>query len=109
LGFVQAEYEFEQRRHYSEQSEQSGQYQYESGYQQYQTQDELTLAYKMLGVSRDASASEIKKAYRRLINQHHPDKLAAKGMPSEMIDMATRKTKEITNAYNIIKKAKGFS
>ncbi|GMR01425.1 MAG: co-chaperone DjlA [Gammaproteobacteria bacterium] len=70
------------------------------------TSDSLTLAqaYKILGVNRSSSEAEIKKAYRRLMNQHHPDKLVAKGLPDEMIQLATEKTQEIRKAYDLIKK-----
>ena len=37
------------------------------------------------------------------MNQHHPDKLVAKGLPEEMIDLATRKTQDIKAAYELIK------
>lgn len=68
--------------------------------------DSLTLnqAYKILGVSKDSSEAEIKKAYRRLMSQHHPDKLVSKGLPDEMITLATEKTQEIRKAYELIKK-----
>jgi DnaJ like chaperone protein len=68
--------------------------------------DKLTLAqaYKILGVSKNSSEADIKKAYRRLMNQHHPDKLVAKGLPDEMIALATEKTQEIRKAYDLIKK-----
>jgi DnaJ like chaperone protein len=70
--------------------------------------DTLTLsqAYKILGVNKDSSETEVKKAYRRLMNQHHPDKLVAKGLPDEMIALATEKTQEIRKAYDLIKKHK---
>jgi len=68
--------------------------------------DTLTLgqAYKILGVNKDNSEAEIKKAYRRLMSQHHPDKLVSKGLPDEMIALATEKTQEIRKAYDLIKK-----
>ncbi|BAO43575.1 co-chaperone DjlA [Thiolapillus brandeum] len=65
-------------------------------------------AYTMLGITRDASDAEVKKAYRRLMSQHHPDKLVAKGLPEEMMKVATRKTREIRKAYEAIKQARGF-
>ncbi|MDX2476099.1 MAG: co-chaperone DjlA [Gammaproteobacteria bacterium] len=69
--------------------------------------DSLTLsqAYKILGVSKNNSEAEIKKAYRRLMSQHHPDKLVSKGLPDEMIQLATEKTQEIRKAYDLIKKS----
>ena len=68
----------------------------------------LDTAYQVLGVSKDTSDAEIKKAYRRLMNQHHPDKLVAKGLPEEMMKLATEKTQEIKSAYEQIKKARNF-
>lgn len=67
----------------------------------------LAEAYAVLGVNQDASDSDIKRAYRRLMNQHHPDKLVAKGLPEEMMRMATEKTHEIRQAYEAIKKSRG--
>lgn len=70
-----------------------------------QTRDGLSIndAYAILGVSKSATLSDVKKAYRRLMNQHHPDKLVAKGLPEEMIKLATEKTQEIRKAYDLIK------
>ena len=65
----------------------------------------LTQAFKILGVSEDSSEAVIKKAYRRLMSQHHPDKLVAKGLPDEMLALATEKTQEIRKAYDTIKKS----
>ena len=42
--------------------------------------DDLARAYAVLGVSAEANDEEIKRAYRRLLRQHHPDKLVAKGL-----------------------------
>ena len=64
----------------------------------------LTQAYKILGINKGSSETEVKKAYRRLMSQHHPDKLVAKGLPDEMIQLATEKTQEIRKAYDLIKK-----
>lgn len=63
----------------------------------------LNDAYSVLGVASDCSDSDLKKAYRRLMSQHHPDKLVAKGLPEEMIKLATEKTQEIKAAYDQIK------
>ena len=70
--------------------------------------DNLSLkqAYDILGVDKNASEAEVKKAYRRLMSQHHPDKLVSKGLPDEMIELATQKTQEIRKAYELIKKQK---
>jgi DnaJ like chaperone protein len=65
-------------------------------------------AYKVLGIPRSASDQEVKKAYRRLMNQHHPDKLVAKGLPEEMIKLASDRTHEIKTAYEQIKQQRGL-
>lgn len=59
-------------------------------------------AYKILGLERGASVTQIKKSYKTLISQHHPDKLIGKGMPSDMAHIATEKIKEINEAYKLI-------
>ncbi len=68
----------------------------------------LKQAYAVLDVNKSASASEIKKAYRRLLSQHHPDKLVAKGLPEEMMKLAADRTHEIRKAYEVIKKARNL-
>jgi DnaJ like chaperone protein len=40
------------------------------------------------------------------MNRHHPDKLVAKGLPDEMISMATEKTQEIKAAYETVRSAR---
>lgn len=66
----------------------------------------LSDAYKVLGASKNTSDTELKKIYRRLISQHHPDKLVAKGLPEEMIKLANQKTHEIKASYELIKNAR---
>ncbi len=63
-------------------------------------------AYDILNVSAQASDAEVKRAYRRLMSRHHPDKLVAKGLPEEMMKMATEKTQEIRAAYECVRKAR---
>lgn len=59
-------------------------------------------AYEVLGIAKSASTQEIKKCYKTLISQHHPDKLIGRGMPSDMAHIATGKIKEINDAYKLI-------
>ncbi len=65
-------------------------------------------AYALLNVKPSAKPAEIKRAYRRLISQHHPDKLVSKGLPEEMLKVATQKTQEIKAAYETVREARGF-
>ncbi|OEE70949.1 molecular chaperone DjlA [Enterovibrio norvegicus FF-33] len=79
-------------------------------HQQWQpdTGQRLKGAYQILGVDEDADGQTIKRAHRKLMNEHHPDKLAAKGLPPEMMEIAKQKAQEIQGAYDLIKKEKGF-
>lgn len=64
-------------------------------------------AYEMLGVSKSNSDAEIKKAYKKLMTQHHPDKLVSKGLPPEMLELAKTKAQDIQAAYDMIKNQRG--
>lgn len=70
--------------------------------------DELAQAYKALGLEPNATDREVKLAYRRLMNQHHPDKLAARGLPDAMLEVAKERTSEIGKAYDVIKARRGL-
>jgi DnaJ like chaperone protein len=61
-------------------------------------------AYQALGVSSSDSDKDIKRAYRKLISQYHPDKLIGQGVPEDMIQKATERSKEIHAAYDMIDK-----
>lgn len=73
-----------------------------------QSAQNLEAAYRVLGVTPQASNEEVKTAYRRLMNQHHPDKLVARGLPESMIGVAEQKTHEVRAAYEKIKTQRGF-
>lgn len=65
-------------------------------------------ACSVLGVKPEDDAATIKRAYRKLMTEHHPDKLVAKGLPPEMMEIAKQKAQEIQAAYDLIKREKGF-
>ena len=70
------------------------------------TEDKLNDAYIALGVTPDSDAAAIKRAYRKLISQNHPDKLAARGLPESMRAVAEERSREINSAYDLIKAAR---
>lgn len=61
--------------------------------------------YVVLGLAPSAERDEVKRVYRLLVAEHHPDRLIAKGVPEELIDVATSRMASINNAYNQIMKA----
>ncbi|MSO65749.1 MAG: molecular chaperone DjiA [Alphaproteobacteria bacterium] len=65
-------------------------------------------AYQILGVGRDANNDKIKAAYRRLIREHHPDRLMAGGMPAEFVAVANQKLATINVAYERICRERGI-
>lgn len=62
--------------------------------------------YEILDISADATASEIKKAYRTKAQEFHPDKIEGKGLPPEFIKFANDKLAEINGSYDTIMAAK---
>ncbi len=65
-------------------------------------------AFGVLGLDSSASDQDVKTAYRRLMNQHHPDKLVARGLPQAMMRVAEEKTQEVRAAYEQVKTHRGF-
>ncbi|EED36812.1 co-chaperone DjlA [Luminiphilus syltensis NOR5-1B] len=72
------------------------------------SKDSVADAYRALGVPSEATDSEVKKAYRKLMSENHPDKLIAKGVPDDLIRLATERSQEISTAYEVIRNARGL-
>jgi len=62
----------------------------------------------VLGVAHDTPNADIKAAYRKLVRDNHPDRLIAKGMPKEFVDIATDKLAAINRAYERVARERGI-
>lgn len=69
---------------------------------------EIDRYYAILGCDRNDSDEDIKKQYRKLVSDYHPDKIASKGLPEEFTKFANDKFREIQEAYEVVKKEKGI-
>ena len=67
---------------------------------------DLSHHYAVLGLKNDADMDEVKKAYRKLVSEYHPDKIVSKGLPEDFIKFAEEKFREINGAYEAIQKVK---
>jgi DnaJ like chaperone protein len=65
-------------------------------------------ALRILGVSATAEPAAIKRAYRRLLSRHHPDKIAGSGASPAQVREATERTRELHSAYTIIREQRNF-
>jgi DnaJ like chaperone protein len=63
----------------------------------------LDNAYRTLGIDKSSTNEEIKKAYRRLMNRNHPDKIAADNPAPSVVAEAERRTRDIRGAYEMLK------
>ncbi|MFY9141930.1 TerB family tellurite resistance protein [Sulfuricurvum sp.] len=68
----------------------------------------VTQAYALLGLNADATNDAVKKAYRSLVREYHPDIIKAQGASDEYLKTATEKVQEINAAYEMIKKTRGM-
>ena len=66
-------------------------------------------SYHILGVSRETNDIEIKKAYKKLVKEYHPDLLKSKGMSPSMIEQAKKRFLEIQNAWSKIRKERNIT
>lgn len=65
-------------------------------------------ALRLLGVEAQSEPAVIKRAYRRLLSRHHPDKLAGSGASAAQLRSATDKTRELQAAYELVRQRHGF-
>jgi|TARA_Y100000310_G_scaffold342267_1_gene444769 DnaJ like chaperone protein len=68
------------------------------------TPDDIGKYYQILGCSRGDSKNEVKKKYRKLAMEYHPDRIHAKGVPREFAQVSQDRFKEIQNAYDVVSK-----
>lgn len=105
LGMMKAQTHF-----YRGQNSDSGYHQRDGGrYSDNTSGNELTLAYEALGVEASISDADLKKAYRKLMSEFHPDKLAGRGVPEDMVKLATERSQEIQAAYDLVKQSRKAS
>ncbi len=65
-------------------------------------------AYAVLGCSPDDDDDQVKRCYRQRAHEYHPDKIAAKGLPDEFNRFAHDKFREIQEAWEQVKAARGI-
>jgi DnaJ like chaperone protein len=71
-------------------------------------QQALEAAYDVLGVNPTDGRETVKGAWRRLMSEHHPDKLVSQGLPPEMMDIANERAQTIQKAWERIREARGW-
>ncbi|GAC29130.1 co-chaperone DjlA [Brumicola pallidula] len=74
----------------------------------YSAQSELEDAYRILGIKQEDDSKVIKKAYRKQMSLHHPDKMASKGLPAQALELSKQKAQDIQAAYELVRKHKHF-
>lgn len=102
LNYLISMYEAEIR--FRQTSSSQGHSRQQSSAQSYSAQNRLADAYKILGVKASEDGAAIKKAYRKLMSTHHPDKLISKGLPEQAMKIAKAKAQDIQAAYELVKK-----
>ena len=111
-AMTRARYDFYRTHRQQHQQHQQHQQRSQSRQQYYTDTDDTVIsvsqAYEILEIKASATDVEVKKAYRKMMSRHHPDKLIAQGLSPEMIKLATSKTQRIKAAHDIIKKNRGI-
>ncbi|AOT07379.1 co-chaperone DjlA [Pseudoalteromonas luteoviolacea] len=112
LKRYQAEFKFRQQRaqwqsqQRSHQSSQNGHREYQKSNRSFTAPEPEVSRHQalaVLGLEQGASEKEIKRAYRKLMAQHHPDKLVSQGLPEHMMEVAKAKSQSIQAAYEALK------
>lgn len=108
---------YEQEQHSSyERQKQEQQHSYEQherqeeqrrSYQSQSHKSELEAAYELLGVNANTPWEDIRRAHKKLMLKYHPDRLAAQGLPPELVSVYTKKAQDIQAAFNLIKSKHG--
>ena len=106
LSVYEAEIRFRQRG--GQRNGQSSHRTHQGSQSTYSTQQSLNDAYQILGVSESDDDRAVKKAYRKLMSEHHPDKLVSKGLPKQALELAKNKAQDIQAAYEMIKEKRGM-
>ena len=70
--------------------------------------DDFDRYFSRLNCLPESSNEEIKRNYKKLAKDFHPDKIISKGLPEEFVDFATDQFQEIQEAYGKIRKRRGF-
>ena len=70
--------------------------------------DDLDMYYKILNSTSKSSSQEIKSNYKKLVKDFHPDTIVSKGLPEEFTEFATKRFREIQDAYEKIRKERNF-
>ncbi|QHJ13254.1 Co-chaperone protein DjlA [Paraglaciecola mesophila] len=106
LSVYEAEIRFRQRG--GQRSGQSSHRTHQGSQSTYSSQQSLKDAYQILGVSESDDDKAVKKAYRKLMSENHPDKLVSKGLPKQALEIAKNKAQDIQAAYEMIKEKRGM-
>ena len=65
-------------------------------------------SYRVLNCTPESTDEEIKSSYKKLVKEYHPDMIISKGLPEEFMEVATKKFQEIQEAYEKVRKERGF-
>jgi DnaJ like chaperone protein len=108
LHFLITTYEAQQRfRYRGKNRQQHAGGQHKQNYTAYSTTHSLQDAYRILGVGEADDNKTVKRAYKKQMSLHHPDKLSAKGLPEQALELAKNKAQDIQAAYELVKEQRG--